>query len=89
MLRQEEEDEDRGQGKIKIKRTENPTSRQVTFSKRRGALLKKAHELTVLCDAKVVFIIFSSIRKLFELASSCKYVARKKERKKEEDLPSL
>jgi hypothetical protein len=34
-----------GQGKIEIKRIENPTNRQVTFSKRHGALLKKAHEL--------------------------------------------
>jgi hypothetical protein len=59
-----------GRGKIEIKRIENPTSRQVTFSKRRGGLLKKAHELAVLCDAEVALIIFSSTGKLFEFASA-------------------
>ncbi|KAG0587573.1 hypothetical protein KC19_2G173900 [Ceratodon purpureus] len=59
-----------GRGRIEIKKIENPTSRQVTFSKRRGGLLKKAHELAVLCDAEVALIIFSSTGKLFEFASS-------------------
>jgi MADS-box transcription factor len=59
-----------GRGKIEIKKIENATSRQVTFSKRRGGLLKKAHELAVLCDAEVALIIFSSTGKLFEFASS-------------------
>jgi MADS-box transcription factor len=59
-----------GWGKIKIKRIENPTSKQVTFSKRRGGLLKKAYELAMLCDAEVALIIFSSTGKLFEFASS-------------------
>ncbi|XP_024538442.1 agamous-like MADS-box protein AGL11 isoform X2 [Selaginella moellendorffii] len=59
-----------GRGKIEIKRIENATSRQVTFSKRRGGLLKKAHELSVLCDAQVALIIFSSTGKLFEYAST-------------------
>ncbi|CAM6020910.1 unnamed protein product, partial [Sphagnum balticum] len=62
-----------GRGKIEIKKIENPTSRQVTFSKRRGGLLKKAHELAVLCDAEVALIIFSSTGKLFEFASSGRY----------------
>ncbi|KAG9458118.1 hypothetical protein H6P81_002626 [Aristolochia fimbriata] len=59
-----------GRGKIEIKRIENATSRQVTFSKRRGGLLKKAHELAVLCDAEVALIIFSSTGKLFEYSST-------------------
>lgn len=59
-----------GRGKIEIKRIENPTSRQVTFSKRRGGLMKKGHELSVLCDADVAVIIFSSAGKMFEFASS-------------------
>lgn len=57
-------------GKINIKRIENSTSRQVTFSKRRSGLLKKAYELSVLCDAEVGVIIFSSTGKRFEFASS-------------------
>ncbi|KAF8050153.1 hypothetical protein N665_2036s0004 [Sinapis alba] len=57
-------------GKIEIKRIENLTSRQVTFSKRRKGLLKKAHELSVLCDAQVAAIVFSQKGKLYDFASS-------------------
>lgn len=57
-------------GKTQMKRIENATSRQVTFSKRRNGLLKKAFELSVLCDAEVALIIFSSSGKLYEFASS-------------------
>ncbi|XP_022740154.1 MADS-box protein SVP [Durio zibethinus] len=56
--------------KIKIKKIDNATSRQVTFSKRRRGLFKKAEELSILCDADVALIIFSSTGKLFEYASS-------------------
>lgn len=59
-----------GRGKTQIRRIENTTSRQVTFSKRRNGLLKKAHELSVLCDSEIALIIFSSTSKLFEFASS-------------------
>ena len=53
-----------------MRRIENATSRQVTFSKRRNGLLKKAFELSVLCDAEVALIIFSPRGKLHEFASS-------------------
>ncbi|KAF3666968.1 MADS-box protein SVP [Capsicum annuum] len=56
--------------KIKIKKIDNITARQVTFSKRRRGLFKKAEELSVLCDADVALVIFSSTGKLFEFASS-------------------
>ncbi|KAA8521961.1 hypothetical protein F0562_012725 [Nyssa sinensis] len=57
-------------GKTQMKRIENATSRQVTFSKRRSGLLKKAFELSVLCDAEVALIIFSTKGKLYEFSSS-------------------
>nr|BCL01227.1 MADS-box protein SOC1a [Gentiana triflora] len=57
-------------GKTQMRRIENATSRQVTFSKRRSGLLKKAFELSVLCDAEVGLIIFSPRGKLCEFASS-------------------
>ncbi|KAL5744485.1 hypothetical protein ACOSP7_027348 [Xanthoceras sorbifolium] len=57
-------------GKIQMKRIENATSRQVTFSKRRNGLLKKAHELSVLCDAEVAVIIFSQKGRSYEFSSS-------------------
>ncbi|ONI02450.1 hypothetical protein PRUPE_6G199000 [Prunus persica] len=56
--------------KIQIKKIDNATARQVTFSKRRRGLFKKAQELSVLCDADIALIIFSSTGKLFEYASS-------------------
>ncbi|KAG6501636.1 hypothetical protein ZIOFF_041519 [Zingiber officinale] len=55
-----------GRGKIQIKRIENTTSRQVTFCKRRNGLLKKAYELSVLCDAEVALIIFSGRGRLYD-----------------------
>ncbi|XP_016502911.1 MADS-box protein SOC1-like [Nicotiana tabacum] len=57
-------------GKTQMRRIENATSRQVTFSKRRNGLLKKAFELSVLCDAEVGLVIFSPRGKLYEFASS-------------------
>ncbi|XP_041004388.1 agamous-like MADS-box protein AGL12 [Juglans microcarpa x Juglans regia] len=56
-------------GKVQLKRIENPVHRQVTFCKRRAGLLKKAKELSVLCDAEIGVIIFSSHGKLYELAT--------------------
>ncbi|CAL9074209.1 unnamed protein product, partial [Musa textilis] len=58
-----------GRGRVELKRIENKINRQVTFSKRRSGLLKKAYELSVLCDAEVALIIFSSRGKLFEFGS--------------------
>ncbi|KAK1427744.1 hypothetical protein QVD17_16438 [Tagetes erecta] len=59
-----------GRGKIEIKKIENVSTRQVTFSKRRAGLLKKAHELSVLCDAEVGIIVFSNTGRLYEFSSS-------------------
>lgn len=59
-----------GRGKIVIRRIDNSTSRQVTFSKRRGGLFKKAKELAILCDAEVGLVVFSSTSRLYEYASS-------------------
>ncbi|XP_057774447.1 MADS-box protein SOC1-like isoform X4 [Salvia miltiorrhiza] len=73
-------------GKVEMKRIENPTSRQVTFSKRRNGLLKKAYELSVLCDAEVSLIIFSQKGRLYEFSSSNmqKSIERYLERAREE-----
>ncbi|KAL5713901.1 hypothetical protein ACHQM5_015935 [Ranunculus cassubicifolius] len=58
-----------GRGKIEIKRIENSTNRQVTFSKRRNGILKKAKEIAILCEAKVSLVIFTSNSKMFEFNS--------------------
>ncbi|XP_030943091.1 MADS-box protein JOINTLESS-like isoform X2 [Quercus lobata] len=56
--------------KIQIKKIDNTTARQVTFSKRRRGLFKKAFELSTLCDAEIGLMVFSATGKLFEYASS-------------------
>jgi len=53
-----------------MERIHNKINRQVTFSKRRSGLLKKAFELSVLCDAEVAVIIFSSLGKLFQYSTT-------------------
>ncbi|XP_047071018.1 MADS-box transcription factor 31-like [Lolium rigidum] len=58
-----------GRGKVELKKIENTTSRQVTFSKRRMGLLKKANELAILCDAQVGVIVFSGSGKMYEYSS--------------------
>ncbi|KAK4490758.1 hypothetical protein RD792_001466 [Penstemon davidsonii] len=58
-----------GRGRVQLKRIENKISRQVTFSKRRSGLLKKANEISVLCDAEVALIVFSTKGKLFEYST--------------------
>ncbi|KAG5528119.1 hypothetical protein RHGRI_028900 [Rhododendron griersonianum] len=59
-----------GRGKTVIRRIDNTTSRQVTFSKRKNGLLKKAKELGILCDAEVGLIVVSSTGKLYEYSST-------------------
>ncbi|KAL0431990.1 UNVERIFIED_CONTAM: Agamous-like MADS-box protein [Sesamum radiatum] len=48
-----------GRSKLPIKKIENTTNRQVTFSKRRYGLIKKAYEIAVLCDIDLALIMFS------------------------------
>ncbi|BFG19431.1 hypothetical protein CerSpe_057040 [Prunus speciosa] len=56
--------------KIKIKKIDCLPARQVTFSKRRRGIFKKAAELSVLCESKVAVVIFSATGKLFDYSSS-------------------
>jgi len=71
----EKERERMGRGRVELKRIENKINRQVTFSKRRNGLLKKAYELSVLCDAEVALIIFSSRGKLYEFGNVGYYLS--------------
>lgn len=59
-----------GRGKVVLQRIENKISRQVTFSKRRNGLLKKAYELAILCDAEVALVLFSHAGRLYQFSSS-------------------
>ncbi|MCL7043800.1 hypothetical protein MKW94_020744 [Papaver nudicaule] len=58
-----------GRGKIEIKYIENTLNRQVCYSKRRAGILKKARELSILCDAQICLIMFSQSGKLVEYVS--------------------
>ena len=67
-----------GRKKIAIKRITDERTRQVTFvvlfqvtfSKRKFGLMKKAYELAVLCNCEVGLILFTQNNKLFQFAST-------------------
>ncbi|GFO21365.1 myocyte-specific enhancer factor 2a [Plakobranchus ocellatus] len=59
-----------GRKKIQIARINDERNRQVTFTKRKFGLMKKAYELSVLCDCEIALIIFTSSNKLYQYASS-------------------
>ncbi|KAF7702958.1 myocyte-specific enhancer factor 2B [Silurus meridionalis] len=59
-----------GRKKIQISRILDQRNRQVTFTKRKFGLMKKAYELSVLCDCEIALIIFNSTNCLFQYAST-------------------
>ncbi|KAB1993795.1 hypothetical protein ES319_D13G055900v1 [Gossypium barbadense] len=63
--------------KIQIKKIDNTAARQVTFSKRRRGLFKKAYELSTLCDAEIALLVFSNTGKLFEYSSTRQVIERR------------
>eukprot|EP00262_Sarcandra_glabra_P019305 TRINITY_DN723_c0_g1_i1.p1 TRINITY_DN723_c0_g1~~TRINITY_DN723_c0_g1_i1.p1 ORF type:complete len:225 (+),score=40.44 TRINITY_DN723_c0_g1_i1:32-706(+) len=75
--------------KIQIRKINNTTARQVTFSKRRRGLFKKAQELSILCDAEVALIIFSATGKLFEYSSSSMKEILERHGMQAKNLPKL
>ncbi|KAI8370474.1 uncharacterized protein BYT42DRAFT_467437, partial [Radiomyces spectabilis] len=58
-----------GRKKIKIQPIKDERNRQVTFLKRKFGLMKKAYELSVLCNCEVALIIFNSNNKLIQYSS--------------------
>jgi len=59
-----------GRKKIQISRINDERNRQVTFTKRKFGLMKKAYELSVLCECEIALIIFNGSNKLFQYAST-------------------
>ncbi|KAL5755408.1 hypothetical protein ACOSP7_023628 [Xanthoceras sorbifolium] len=53
-----------GRVKAELKKVENKTYRHISFSKRKSGLVKKAYELSTLCDVDVGLIAFSPAGKL-------------------------
>ncbi|CAL0327463.1 unnamed protein product [Lupinus luteus] len=52
-----------GRKKIEIKMLKDSNTRQVTFSKRKTGLFKKANELSILCGCEVAVVVFSPGKK--------------------------
>ncbi|XP_050890863.1 agamous-like MADS-box protein AGL62 [Lathyrus oleraceus] len=56
---------DRGRQKIEMKKMSNESHLQVTFSKRRSGLFKKASELCTLCGIDIALVVFSPSEKVY------------------------
>lgn len=54
-----------GRRRVDMKKVEDPSSRYVTFSKRKKGLFNKAAELSILTGAETLAIVFSSKGKMF------------------------
>ncbi|CAJ1939810.1 unnamed protein product [Sphenostylis stenocarpa] len=48
-----------GRVKLKIKRLENMNGRQATYAKRKNGIMKKAAELSILCDIDIILLMFA------------------------------
>ncbi|KAM0832673.1 hypothetical protein ACQ4PT_064751 [Festuca glaucescens] len=59
----------KGRQRRENRRVENRESRQVTFSKRKAGIWKKASELAVLCHASIAIVVFSESGKAFAFGS--------------------
>lgn len=59
-----------GRNKLSVRKIDNQTSRQVTYSKRKDAIVKKASELSVLCDTDVGLLMFSPTGRFTSFASN-------------------
>ena len=59
-----------GRRKIEIAPIQNERYRQVTFAKRKLGVIRKATELSVLCDTDVAVIIFGQNKKMSVYSSS-------------------
>ncbi|PIA58570.1 hypothetical protein AQUCO_00500477v1 [Aquilegia coerulea] len=60
-----------GRKKIAIVKIERSERRQVTFSKRRMGLFKKASELCILCSAEIAILVSSPAGKVYTFGHPC------------------
>ncbi|KAK9039621.1 hypothetical protein V6N11_014817 [Hibiscus sabdariffa] len=76
-----------GRVKVEVKRIPDKKRRQVTFSKRKNGLIKKAGDLAVLCDVEVALFIISStgIPYQFSTAQSLRQILERYVRHVEEE----
>ncbi|XP_075104623.1 agamous-like MADS-box protein AGL62 [Nicotiana tabacum] len=61
----------KGRQKVDMVKMQNESNLQVTFSKRRAGLFKKASELCTLCGAEIVLVVFSPGKKVYSFGHPC------------------
>ena len=61
----------KGRQKVEMAKMTKESNLQVTFSKRRSGLFKKASELCTLCGAETAIIVFSPGKKLYSFGHPC------------------
>ena len=59
-----------GRKKITIRPITDERNRHVTFNKRKSGLIKKAMELSILCNCQISLVIFNAENQLFEYCST-------------------
>ncbi|KAL0482360.1 hypothetical protein AKO1_012942 [Acrasis kona] len=59
-----------GRKKITIEPITDERNRHVTFNKRKSGLIKKAMELSILCNCQISFLVFNAENQLFEYCST-------------------
>ncbi|KAJ6677748.1 MADS-BOX TRANSCRIPTION FACTOR FAMILY PROTEIN [Salix viminalis] len=59
-----------GRNKLPLKKIDNPCRRKITYSKRRDGIIKKATELSVLCDTDVGVLMYSPHGRLTTFSSN-------------------
>lgn len=63
-----------GRKKITVSKIDNERTRNITFNKRKSGLIKKAMELSILCDCEISLVVFSKengeMSNLYEYSSS-------------------
>ncbi|KAK3193146.1 hypothetical protein Dsin_024456 [Dipteronia sinensis] len=65
------DEKSKGRQKVEMVKMPNESNLQVTFSKRRSGLFKKASELCTLCGADVAIVVFSPGKKVFSFGHPC------------------
>ncbi|GAV80293.1 SRF-TF domain-containing protein, partial [Cephalotus follicularis] len=61
----------KGRQKVEMVKMNNESNLQVTFSKRRTGLFKKASELCTLCGAEIAIVVFSPGKKVYSFGHPC------------------
>ncbi|EKX47059.1 hypothetical protein GUITHDRAFT_44812, partial [Guillardia theta CCMP2712] len=65
-----------GKRKIKVEKIKDDRTRLATFQKRKMGLIKKAMELSVLCEVEVALVIFGAPTQTCKQGKLCQYSSK-------------